>query len=251
MAATSAVVVGGGNGIGRATAARLAADGARVVVADVDLLAAEATADQLRRAGGDAVAHEVDVTSESSVEALMDFVVDSAGSLDWAVNLVGIAAPPTPSGEVAIDDFRRIVEVNLIGMFLAVRAQVRRMVPAGGSIVTVSSAAGLVAVPGAAAYTASKHAVIGLTKSMAMDYVGQGVRINCVAPSHIETQMIRSFIDDSDDPSATRQTLMSSVPIGRLGSPGDVVGGVAYLLSDDAAYVTGSVLSIDGGFVAV
>lgn len=251
MAAMSAVVVGGGNGIGRATAARLAADGARVVVADVDLLAAEATADQLRRAGGDAVAHEVDVTSETSVEALMDFVVDSAGSLDWAVNLVGIAALPTPSGEVAIDDFRRIVEVNLIGMFLAVRAQVRRMVPGGGSIVTVSSAAGLVAVPGAAAYTASKHAVVGLTKSMAMDYVGQGVRINCVAPSHIETQMIRSFIDDSDDPSATRQALMSSVPIGRLGSPGDVVGGVAYLLSDDAAYVTGSVLSIDGGFVAV
>jgi NAD(P)-dependent dehydrogenase (short-subunit alcohol dehydrogenase family) len=247
-----AAVIGGGNGIGQATAQRLASSGAKVVVADIDGDAAEAVAVNLRGGGATAVAIRADVVDENEVEAVITLAVDRFGRLDWAVNVAGVTSPSCLLADVSCAQFKRIVDVNLLGTYLAMRAELRAMLAAGaGSIVNVSSAAGLVAVPGAAAYTASKHAVVGLTKSAAIEYLPAGIRINCVAPSHIDTDMIHSILAASADPAATEAALLASVPAGRLGAPRDVAEAIAYLLSDAASYIHGAVLPVDGGYVAV
>jgi NAD(P)-dependent dehydrogenase (short-subunit alcohol dehydrogenase family) len=248
----NALVVGAGQGIGRAVAEALADAGCLVIAVDIDQEAVESVVAGITGRGGSAVARAVDIARPASVDDLFGWIVDTFGTLDAAANVAGVTSAPALLADVSLSEFRRVTEVNLTGVFLAMQHELRLMLAAGsGAIVNISSAAGIVGVPGAAAYTASKHAVIGLTRSAAAEYIAGGIRINCVAPSHIDTPMLRASLETAADPADAQAKLLRSVPAQRLGSPSDVANAAVFLLSDQAAYLAGSILSVDGGYVAV
>jgi NAD(P)-dependent dehydrogenase (short-subunit alcohol dehydrogenase family) len=248
----NALVVGAGQGIGRAVAEALADAGCLVIAVDIDQEAVESVAVGITGRGGSAVARAVDIARPASVDDLFGWIADTFGTLDAAANVAGVTSAPALLADVSLSEFRRVTEVNLTGVFLAMQHELRLMLAAGsGAIVNISSAAGIVGVPGAAAYTASKHAVIGLTRSAAAEYIAGGIRINCVAPSHIDTPMLRASLETAADPADAQAKLLRSVPAQRLGSPSDVANAAVFLLSDQAAYLAGSILSVDGGYVAV
>jgi NAD(P)-dependent dehydrogenase (short-subunit alcohol dehydrogenase family) len=242
-----AFVTGAGSGIGAATSRLLASRGARVVVADIDLDAATQIASDIEREGGDALPLRVDVSDPASVgQAIARATQDGADALDLAVNAAGITGNLAPCAEFELADWQRIIGVNLTGTFLCMRAQVASMLRKGaGAIVNVSSIMGSHALPGAAAYAASKHGVEGLTKAAALDYAKQGIRINAVAPGYVDTPMI------AGRKQAVQDKIVAMHPIGRIAQPGELAKVIAFLLSDDASFVTGSIHLADGGFSAV
>jgi NAD(P)-dependent dehydrogenase (short-subunit alcohol dehydrogenase family) len=244
------IVTGGGSGIGLATARAFAAQGDRVAVADHDAAAARATADELRAGGGDAVAITVDVSDRGQVARMVAATREAFGRLDVLVNNagIGVAGDVVETSEADLD---RILDVNVKGVFYGCQEAIPVMLEGGGGIiVNVTSAVALAAVERRAAYTASKGAVLALTRSIAIDFMRRGIRCNCVAPGTIDSPWVGRILTGQADPVAARQAMVDRQPLGRLGRPEEVAGAIVYLASPEAAFVHGTCLSIDGGFTA-
>jgi NAD(P)-dependent dehydrogenase (short-subunit alcohol dehydrogenase family) len=236
----TAFVTGAGSGIGEATARALAGEGARVVLADVDAAAVEALAAGL---GEQATATRLDVRDENDVAA----AIAAAGRLDALINVAGIGsttnAPDTP-----LETWERVFAVNVTGTFLCSKHAIPAMASSGGgTIVNVGSVAGLVGLRNRAAYCASKGAVIAFTRALAVDHADDGIRVNAVCPGTIETPWVRRLVDDAGE---SLDALRARQLLGRLGTPEEVAEAILYLASDDAAFLTGAMLTIDGGLTA-
>ena len=246
-----ALVTGGGGGIGRATALAFAAQGGKVVVADRPGDEAQAAASEtvrlIRSGSGDALLVVVDVTQALQVEAMVAATVQHFGGLDFAVNNAGIEG----TARVAVADYAeatwdQVIAVNLTGVFLCMKHELPAILKTRGAIVNMASVAGLSGSRIGAAYHASKHGVVGLTRAAAMEYADQGVRINAVAPGVIHTPMAER-LDFIDSPAAAR--VLAAHPMGRLGTPEDVAAAVLWLCSSGAGFITGHTLPVDGGFL--
>jgi NAD(P)-dependent dehydrogenase (short-subunit alcohol dehydrogenase family) len=245
-----ALITGGGSGIGRATALRLAAAGMCVVVADIDAAGAEATVLALREAGGTGLARRTDVTRSDQVDALIAAAVAAFGRLDCAFNNAGIQEEHGRLLDCAEDVFDRTMAVNVKGVWSCMRAQIRQMLAqggGGGAIVNTASVAGLRGAPSMAAYAASKHAVVGLTKTAAAEYANKGIRINAVCPGVIRTPMYERIAAADPRTAAIAQRMH---PIGRIGEADEVAATVEWLFSDAASFVLGQTIAVDGGFTA-
>lgn len=247
FAGKTALVTGAGNGIGRAVAEVLAGRGARVVVADRDAEAAATLASAISSAGGAAVAVTADVTDEADVERMVATTVEHFGGLHCAVNNAGISAPPCAIHELPLERWNHVLTTNLTSMFLCLKHQVGAMLQSGGgAIVTVSSVAGTIRFPAVADYVASKHGVLGLTKTVAGDLAAEGIRVNAICPGTTDTPMMRGFIGGSAE---VERAMESMVPMGRMGTPAEVAEAAVWLCSDQASFVTGATLLVDGGTV--
>lgn len=248
LAGKIAFITGGGSGLGRASAELMAARGATVWVTDVDGKAAAETADAIEAAGGAARAGTLDVTDLDAVEASIARVMAEDGRLDCTFNAAGISGPIfVPTLELAPEDFEQVMAVNSTGVWYCMRAQIRAMLAGGGgSIVNAASVAGLRGGRINNAYYASKHAVIGMTKSAAIQYADQGVRINAVCPGWIETAMTAPVGNSPE----VHASIVARHPIGRAGEPQEVAELVAWLCSDAASFVAGSMYTVDGGLSA-
>jgi NAD(P)-dependent dehydrogenase (short-subunit alcohol dehydrogenase family) len=240
-----AIVTGASRGIGAATARAFAAAGASVVLAARDEQALTAVAGEIISSGGDALAVPTDVTDPGSVERLVQQVLKTAGRLDVAFNNAGEGHQPVPLAELAVEEFDRAVAVNARGVFLAMKHEITAMLESGGgAIVNMTSTAGLRGVRGIAGYDAGKHAIVGLTKSAALDYADRGIRVNAVAPGPIASHRIAQL------PEQTRTAIAAAVPLGRPGAPEEVADTVIWLSSQQASFITGAVIPIDGGRLA-
>jgi 2-keto-3-deoxy-L-fuconate dehydrogenase len=249
-----AIVTGAGSGIGREIALLYAKQGAKVVVADVNLEAANAVAEEIAKAGGTANVQRMNVADEEEVKAAIAGTVERYGRLDILVNNAGISSVGNLL-ETSAEEFDRVMAVNLKGVFLCSKYAVAQMVsqePAGGILVNIASVAGMIGIDRRAAYSTSKGGVIALTRSVAMDFVGQGIRANAICPGTVHTPFVegyleRNFADTKDE---VRKQLHARQPIGRMGRPDEIASAALYLASDEAAFVTGSSLVIDGGWTA-
>jgi NAD(P)-dependent dehydrogenase (short-subunit alcohol dehydrogenase family) len=245
-----ALVTGAGSGIGRASALAFARFGACVAVSDINDSAAEETAAHIRGANGDAHAFGCDVASEPQVARLIDATVDRFGRLDFAHNNAGIGAPPAALHEADRESFERVLSVNLVGVWLCLKYEARHMLEhGGGSIVNTASLAGLIGFPMNVAYSASKHAVVGITRTAALEYARAGIRVNAVCPAFVHTPMVDQLVQ-LGGPRMSLERLASMQPMGRLGTPEEVAEAVVWLCSEAAAFITGHALPIDGGTTA-
>lgn len=242
------LVTGGARGIGEASARLFAAEGAHaVIVADADGDAAGAVAADIVATGGTAEAITVDVTDEDSVVLMVDGIMQRWGRLDAAHNNAGISGTMTPLTDLSIADWDRMLAVNLTGVFLCCKHELRHMVPAGGgAIVNTSSGAGMVGVAGLGHYAAAKHGVLGLTKSAALEHARSGVRVNAICPGTTDTPMIRGFMDANP---AAAKFIANSVGRGTLGLPAEVAEAAVWLCSPRASFVNGESLVVDGATV--
>ena len=249
MEGKSALVTGAASGIGRASALALARAGAAVCASDIDGAGAEETTHQINNEGGAAIARSCDVTNPDQVRAMIEATVAAFGQLDAAVNNAGIAGSFEDRLREADDAmFERVLAVNLHGVWHCMKAELNVMLPQSrGSIVNIASVAGLIGAPKAGAYTASKHAVVGLTKSAALDYAKLGVRVNAVCPAYTDTDMVQSAIAGNP---LMAHIMARAIPMGRLGQASEIAEAVVWLCSDASSFVTGHALVLDGGLVA-
>jgi NAD(P)-dependent dehydrogenase (short-subunit alcohol dehydrogenase family) len=242
------VVTGAGSGIGRATAVAFASAGARVLAADLNPAAADETADVIRGSGGRAESFAVDVRDLTGIEAMLDRAELALGPVDVLVSNAGtgIAANVVDTTEEELD---RVLDVNVKGVFFGAKAAVPRMVRHGGGvIVNVASAVAFAAVPERAAYIASKGAILALTRSIALDFMGAGIRCNCVAPGVVDSPWVGSILASNPDPALARTRMVERQPLGRIAQPIEIANAILYLASDEASFIHGSCLVIDGGF---
>ncbi|MCC3778867.1 SDR family NAD(P)-dependent oxidoreductase [Streptomyces sp. UNOB3_S3] len=243
------LVTGGGTGIGRAVALAFAREGARVVVAGRRAEPLRETVAAIEAAGGEATAVTADVTRPADVEALVERTVRRYGGLDVAVNNVGVLTPPAKIADIPEDDWHTALDTNVTGVWLSMKHEIAHMrVNGGGAIVNISSNLGAhKRIPGLGAYAASKAAVSALTRTAALDHIGEGVRINAVSPGPIETPMSSRPGESARDKA---ERMSRDVPAGRAGSPQEVAAAVLHLASDEAAYTVGTELVLDGGVTA-
>ena len=240
------IVTGAASGIGKAIAEGYAAAGGTVILSDLKQEAAQKVADAITAAGGRAFACAADVASEQDVEALVRFAEDQAGSLSHMVNNAGIGGAQAPTGDYPVEAWKKVIDVNLIGVFLGMRFAIPAMKRAGGgAIVNVSSILGSVGFAQSSAYVAAKHGVNGLTKAAALEHAGDGIRVNAVGPGFISTPMLDENLDKQ-----TLDYLATQHALGRLGTAEEVASLVLYLLSDMASFITGSYHLVDGGYTA-
>jgi len=243
----AALVTGAASGIGRATALALAREGARVLAADRDAAGAEAVAKAIAESHGEARAMRCDVARADEVDAMVAAALDAFGRLDCAVNAAGILGSPAPLHDVALEQWERTLAVNLTGLFLCLRAELRAMrAQRAGAIVNVSSGAGVLGTPFLGPYAASKHAILGLTKTAALENARDGVRVNAICPGSTDTPMLQGFMASSPE---ARRMILASAPSGRLGTPEEIAEAALWLCSDRASYVSGESLLVD--FAAV
>jgi NAD(P)-dependent dehydrogenase (short-subunit alcohol dehydrogenase family) len=242
----SIFVTGAGSGIGRATAARFAEEGGKVVCGDVNLPGAEETAANIRAAGGDAVAVPCDVTSPGAVTEAIAAAVKRNGGLHVLANVAGIGFLRRTT-ETTLEEWNRMIAVNLTGQFLTCKEAIPHILKTKGAIINTASVAGLKSHPYSAAYCASKGGVVQLTRALAVEYGRKDVRINCICPGGVETPLIGKFTL----PEGVSQAALTRImPLGRMGKPEEVAGTIAFLASDDAMYVNGATIVVDGGMIA-
>ncbi|GLV76201.1 glucose 1-dehydrogenase [Streptomyces hygroscopicus] len=243
-----AFITGASSGMGLATARAFAASGAAVALADVDEAAVTDVAKNLTNAGHKALALVCDVSDEDQVAAAVDRTVDTFGRLDMAYNNAGIQIPPTDAADEPLDQFEKVHAINLRGVWAAMKHELRHMRAQGsGAIVNCSSLGGLVGIPGRASYHSSKHGVIGLTTSAALEYAPRGIRINAICPGTIDTPMVRDMIAKGE---LDRAEAEGTQPIGRLGTAEEMAQAVLWLCSPGASFVVGVALPVDGGYTA-
>jgi NAD(P)-dependent dehydrogenase (short-subunit alcohol dehydrogenase family) len=242
------LVTGGGSGIGRATSLLIAKQGAKVMIADYVPESALKTVAMIKDAGGTADCIAADVSIPKQVEATVAKTVETYGRIDGAFNNAGIEGKMADTVEYPEDVFDRIMAINLKSVWLCMKYEITQMLKSGGgAIVNTASGAGLVGVPMLSAYNASKHGVVGLTKTAALEYAQKNIRVNCVCPGLIDTPMVRRMIDGGG---MNEQEFVAAEPVRRMGKPEEIGEGVVWLLSDAASFVTGHSMSIDGGYVA-
>jgi NAD(P)-dependent dehydrogenase (short-subunit alcohol dehydrogenase family) len=246
-----AIVTGAGSGIGRAIALRLAAEGARVVISDVDEGAAEGVASEAGgEAGGEHLVRKTDVTDADEVEALVGAAVEEWGGLDIMVNNAGIGVAGTTTN-TSEEDYVRVMDVCLKGTFLGMKHAIPAIRDAGGgSVINMSSVAALVGIADRAVYSAAKGAILALTRAAAIDHIEEGVRVNCIAPGTVDTPWIGRITAGYEDPEEARRNMQSRQPHGRFVAPEEIAAMAAYLASDEAASVVGACMIVDGGVTA-
>lgn len=248
-----ALITGGTSGIGKVTALALAKSGAHVVITGRRAAEGEAVAKQIASHGVKGVFVQGDVTNEKDIEKAVNTAVGLTGSLDFAFNNAGIELGNSPTTEASADAYRKVMDINVLGVLLSMKHEIRAMLKnnsgkGSGSIVNTSSVAGSIGMAGAGVYVASKHAVIGLTKSAALEVAKNNIRVNTVSPGGIDTEMLDRFTGNKH-PDAMAW-MNGAHPIGRIGTPDEIASPVLFLFSDGAKFITGTDLAVDGGFMA-
>jgi NAD(P)-dependent dehydrogenase (short-subunit alcohol dehydrogenase family) len=238
-----ALVTGASSGIGKAVALAYAKAGARVVVANRKRRKGEETVSEIREAGGEATAYAVDISKASQVSELIRFTVSTYGRLDFACNNAGISGDLTPLADCSEENWEQVIQTNLNGIFYSMKYEIPELLKTGGSIINVTSVMGQLGMAYAAAYSASKHGIIGLTKSAALEYAAQGVRINAVGPAFISTPLLNALSEEAIE------QIRQQHPIGRLGQPEEVAEMVLWLSSEKASFATGGYYPLDGGYM--
>jgi NAD(P)-dependent dehydrogenase (short-subunit alcohol dehydrogenase family) len=243
----SALVTGGASGIGRAAALAFAHEGARVMVADVNEAEGRKAAQEIRDAGGEARFARTDVTREEEVATMVRETVDAFGGLDCALNNAGMTGAAGPIQGLELEEFERVIALNLVGVFLCMKHEIPAMLDGGGAIVNMASGAGLIPTPALAPYCASKHAVLGLTKTAALENARTGIRVNAICPGSTDTPMLQAAMAANPQ---VREMILSGQPGGRLGTAEEIAEAAVWLCSDRASFVTGHSMLVDGGAVA-
>jgi NAD(P)-dependent dehydrogenase (short-subunit alcohol dehydrogenase family) len=248
MAGKVALITGGGSGIGRATALRVAREGVNVMIADYNPDGALKTVATIKEAGGHADCLAADVTVTRQVELMVSKAIETYGRLDYAFNNAGIEGTMADTAGYPEDSFDRVIATNLKAVWLCMKYEIPQMLKnGGGSIVNTASVLGLVGIEQAAAYNAAKHGVVGLTKTAALEFAQKNLRVNCVCPGFIRTAMVERVVDRG---AIAEEMMVALEPMGRIGRPEEIAEGVCWLFTDAASFVTGHSLAIDGGFVA-
>jgi NAD(P)-dependent dehydrogenase (short-subunit alcohol dehydrogenase family) len=244
-----AIVTGGSAGIGRATALAFAQKGAHVTIGDVAREAGEETVRMIKDQGGEAIFVLTDVSKDDDVKQMVERTKEAFGGLDYAFNNAGIEGVQKPTHEFSTSEWERVISINLTGTWRCMVYEIEAMLErGGGSIVNNASILGLVGFQYASGYVASKHAVIGLTKTAALEYATQGIRVNAICPGFVETAMLeRGGVTTNQD---VFQMLMAATPVRRLGQPEEIAAPVVWLCSDEASFITGMAMLADGGYVA-
>ena len=243
-----ALITGAGSGIGRASALVFAREGAKVALADIVVEGGEETVRMVKEAAGEAFFIKADVSNAADVEAMVNTVVETYGRIDCAYNNAGIEGQLASTDEYAEDMFDKVIGINLTGVWLCMKYELPHMLKQGsGAIVNTASGAGLIGVAGMSAYVASKHGVVGLTKTAALEYAKSGIRVNAVCPGLIQTPMVERITNGHPQ---LGEALVAAEPIGRTVRPEEIAESVVWMCSDAASFVTGHAMSVDGGFVA-
>jgi NAD(P)-dependent dehydrogenase (short-subunit alcohol dehydrogenase family) len=252
LAGKTAVITGASTGIGRACALRFAREGARLVLADRQVAEAESLQSEIERAGGICTVVEADVARRADSERAINMCVERYGSIDILFCNAGITLPKQLH-ESEDDEIERLLQVNLLGIVYAARHAIPRMLaqPSGGTMLFTASKTGLVAQTDSPVYCASKGAVVMLAKALALDYATKGIRVNALCPGIIETPMLRQFADSRPDPAAAWASYTTAQPMGRLGTADECADAALWLVSDEASFITGVALPVDGGFTAM
>ena len=244
-----ALVTGAGAGIGRASALIFAREGARVVVVDIDDTGGDETVDLVERGGGAATFVHADVSDADQVEAMVRHAVSTFGGLDCALNNAGMGSGGQPIADYPVSEWDRAIGVMLTGVFLGMKYEIPAMLArGGGAIVNTSSVAGLTGYPGQSGYIAAKHGVIGLTRTVALEYATQGIRVNAICPGTARTPMVAAALEHSPE---IAEHLVGLLPIGRVAEPSEIAEAAVWLCTDAASFVLGTAFSVDGGYTAL